>query len=74
MLQWGIDSGSFTQTLYDRVGRRHSLLATKGDNRPSAAPLKKGRADLRDHRGRAIAGRRLNLAFIGGFDLEIVGL
>jgi phage terminase large subunit GpA-like protein len=50
---------------------RHALLATKGDNRPSATPLKKGRADLRDHRGRSIAGRRLNLAFIGNFDLKL---
>jgi len=71
VMQWGIDTGAFTQALYDRVGVRHALLATKGDNRPSAAPLKKGRADLRDHRGRAIAGRRLNLAFIGNFDLKL---
>ena len=56
VLQWGIDTGAFTQALYDRVGGRHALLATKGDNRPSAAPLKKGRADLRDHRGRADRG------------------
>ena len=71
VLHWGIDTGAFTQALYDRVGGRHALLATKGDNRPSAAPLKKGRADLRDHRGRPIAGRRLNLAFIGNFDLKL---
>ena len=71
VLHWGIDTGAFSQALYDRVGRRHTLLATKGDNRPSAAPLKKGRADLRDHRGRSIAGRRLNLAFIGNFDLKL---
>jgi phage terminase large subunit GpA-like protein len=70
-LQWGIDTGAFTQALYDRVGRRHTLLATKGDNRPSAAPLKKGRADLRSHSGRPIAGRRLNLAFICNFDLKL---
>jgi phage terminase large subunit GpA-like protein len=71
VMSWGVDTGAFSQALYDRVGRRHGLLATKGDNRPSAAPLKKGRADLRDHRGRAIAGRRLNLAFIGNFDLKL---
>jgi len=71
VMSWGIDTGAFTQVLYDRVGGRHALLATKGDNRPSATPLKKGRADLRDHRGRAIAGRRLNLAFIGNFDLKL---
>jgi phage terminase large subunit GpA-like protein len=71
VMQWGIDTGAFTQALYDRVGVRHALLATKGDNRPSATPLKKGRADLRDHRGRSIAGRRLNLAFIGNFDLKL---
>jgi phage terminase large subunit GpA-like protein len=50
VISWGIDSGAFTQVLYDRVGRRHALLATKGDNRPSAAPLKKTRADLRSQR------------------------
>jgi phage terminase large subunit GpA-like protein len=71
VLHWGIDTGAFTQALYDRVGVRHGLLATKGENRPSATPLKKGRADLRDHRGRSIAGRRLNLAFIGNFDLKL---
>jgi phage terminase large subunit GpA-like protein len=71
VMSWGIDTGAFTQALYDRVGRRHGLLATKGDNRPSAAPLKKGRADLRSHSGRPIAGRRLNLAFIGNFDLKL---
>jgi phage terminase large subunit GpA-like protein len=71
VLHWGIDSGSFSQAIYDRVARRHTLLATKGDNRPSAAPLKKTRADLRDHRGRAIAGRRLNLALVGGFDIKL---
>jgi phage terminase large subunit GpA-like protein len=71
VLHWGIDTGAFTQALYDRVGGRHSLLATKGDNRPSAIPLKKGRVDLRDHSGRKIAGRRLNLAFIGNFDLKL---
>lgn len=69
--RWGIDTGAFTQALYDRVGRRHTLLATKGDNRPSAAPLKKGRADLRSHSGKPIAGKRLNLAFIGNFDLKL---
>lgn len=71
VLQWGIDTGAFTQALYDRVSGRAMLLATKGDNRPSAAPLKKGKADLRDHRGLAITGRRLNLAHIGGFDLKM---
>jgi phage terminase large subunit GpA-like protein len=72
VMSWGIDTGAFTQVLYDRVGGRHALLATKGDNRPSAAPFKKGRADLRDPRsGRPIAGRRLNLAFIGNFDLKL---
>jgi phage terminase large subunit GpA-like protein len=71
VMQWGIDTGAFTQALYDRVGRRHTLLATKGDNRPSAAPLKKGRADLRSHSGRPIAGKRLNLAFVGNFDLKL---
>jgi Phage terminase large subunit (GpA) len=71
VMSWGIDTGAFTQALYDHVGVRHALLATKGDNRPSATPLKKGRADLRDHRGRSIAGRRLNLAFIGNFDLKL---
>jgi phage terminase large subunit GpA-like protein len=53
------------------VGVRAGLLATKGDNSPSAAPLKKGRADLRSHSGRPIIGRRLNLAFIGNFDLKL---
>ena len=71
VLEWGIDTGAFTQILYDRVSGRHALLATKGDNRPRAAPLKKGRADLRSHSGRPIAGRRFNLAFIGGFDLKL---
>ena len=72
VMHWGIDTGAFTQILYDRVSGRHALLATKGDNRPSATPLKKGRADLRDPRsGRPIAGRRLNLAFIGNFDLKL---
>jgi phage terminase large subunit GpA-like protein len=71
VISWGIDSGAFTQVLYDRVGRRHALLATKGDNRPSAAPLKKTRADLRSHSGRPIAGKRLNLGLIGNFDLKL---
>jgi phage terminase large subunit GpA-like protein len=71
VLHWGIDTGAFTQALYDRVGGRHALLACKGENRPSAAPLKKGRADLRNHAGRPIAGKRLNLAFIGNFDLKL---
>jgi phage terminase large subunit GpA-like protein len=71
VMHWGCDTGSFSQALYDRLSVRHALLATKGDNRPSAAPLKKTRADLRDHRGRAIAGRRINLALIGGFDIKL---
>jgi phage terminase large subunit GpA-like protein len=71
VMHWGIDTGAFTQALYYRVSGRHTLLATKGDNRPSAPPLKKGRADLRGHNGRPIAGRRINLAFIGNFDLKL---
>jgi phage terminase large subunit GpA-like protein len=71
VMHWGIDTGAFTQALYDRVSGRHALLATKGDNRPSATPLKKGRADLHDYRGRPIRGRRLNLAFIGAFDIKL---
>ena len=71
VIQWGIDTGAFTQALYDRVGRRHSLHATKGDNKPRAAPFKRTRQDLRDERGRTIAGRRLNVGFIGTFDLKI---
>ena len=70
-LQWGIDTGAFTQILYDRVGRRHALHATKGDNKPRAAPFKRTRQDLRDEKGRAISGRRLDVAFIGTFDLKI---
>ena len=72
VMQWGIDTGAFTQTLYDRVSGRHALLATKGDNRPNAAPYKKSRADLRDPRsGRPIVGRQIDLALIGGFDLKL---
>ena len=71
VMSWGIDTGAFTQILYDRVAGRHALNATKGDNRPAAAPLKKTRADLRDSRGRAIAGRRLDLSLIGNFDLKL---
>ena len=38
VLQWGIDTGAFTQVLYDRVSRRDALHATKGDNkRPRGA-------------------------------------
>lgn len=70
VLQWGIDTGAFTQALYDRVAGRGLLLATKGDNRPAAAPLKKTRADLRDAQGRPIRGRRIDLALIGNFDLK----
>ena len=70
-LQWGIDTGSSTQALYDRVGRRHALHATKGDNKPRATPFRRTRQDLRDEKGRAIAGRRLNVGFIGTFDLKI---
>jgi phage terminase large subunit GpA-like protein len=71
VLQWGIDTGAFTQALYDRVSRRYALHATKGDNKPRAAPFKRTRQDLRDERGRTIAGRRLNVGFIGTFDLKI---
>jgi phage terminase large subunit GpA-like protein len=71
VLQWGIDTGAFTQALYDRVGMRHALHATKGDNKPRAAPFKRTRQDLRDEKGRSIAGRRLNVGFIGTFDLKI---
>jgi phage terminase large subunit GpA-like protein len=38
---------------------------------PRAAPFKRTRQDLRDERGRTIAGRRLNVGFIGTFDLKI---
>jgi phage terminase large subunit GpA-like protein len=72
VLSWGIDTGAFTQALYDRVSGRPLLQATKGDNKPSAAPFKRGKADLRDARsGRPIAGRRIDLAFIGNFDLKL---
>jgi phage terminase large subunit GpA-like protein len=50
---------------------RHALHATKGDNKPRAAPFKRTRQDLRDEKGRSIAGRRLNVGFIGTFDLKI---
>lgn len=71
VMTWGIDTGAFTQALYDRVSGRRSLLATKADNRPGAAPFKKTRADLRDGKGKVIAGRRIDLALIGQFDLKI---
>jgi phage terminase large subunit GpA-like protein len=70
VLRWGIDTGAFTQTLYDRVSGRHLLLATKGDNRPRSIPFRLTRADLRDAQGRPIAGRRINLGLIGNFDLK----
>lgn len=71
VMQWGVDTGAFTQALYDRVSGRHALLATKGDNSQRAAPFKKTRADLRGPNGRPIAGRRINVAFIGQFDLKM---
>lgn len=71
VMSWGIDTGFATQTLYDKIAGRHLLQATKGDNRPRAAPFKRSRADLRDERGRPIAGRRINLAMIGNFDLKM---
>lgn len=71
VLQWGIDTGAFSQALYDRVSGRHALLATKGDNRPRSAPIKKTRADLRGSDGRPIAGRRIDLGLIGNFDLKM---
>ena len=71
VLSWGIDTGAYTQALYDRVSGRWRLQATKADNRPRAAPFKKPRADLRDAQGRAIAGRRIDLALIGQYDLKL---
>ncbi|TWD54534.1 phage terminase large subunit GpA-like protein [Agrobacterium vitis] len=68
--QWGMDTGAYTQTLYDRVSRRSQLLACKGEKNKQAAPLKLTRADLKDERGNVIAGRRINLALIGNFDLK----
>lgn len=70
VMAWGIDTGAFTQALYDRVAGRHRLQATKGENRPRAVPFKLTRADLRDARGKPIAGRRIDLGFIGNFDLK----
>ena len=71
VLQWGIDTGAFTQALYDKVSGRHALLATKGDNRARALPLVKRRADLKGPNNQVIAGRRIDLAFIGNFDLKM---
>jgi len=71
VMRWGMDTGAFTQTLYDRVSGRMALQATKADNRPRAAPLKMTRADLRNEHGQVIAGRRIDLALIGQFDLKI---
>jgi phage terminase large subunit GpA-like protein len=71
VMQWGIDTGAFTQALYDKVSKRHALLATKGDNKPRSAPFKKTRADLRGPDGRPIAGRRIDLGLIGNFDLKV---
>ena len=70
-MQWGCDTGAFTQALYDRVSGRYALIATKGDNRPHAIPFVKRRADLRDQKGRPIAGRRLDLGHVGAFDLKL---
>lgn len=69
--QWGIDTGAYTQTLYDRVSRRATLVACKGDNKPRSAPFRLSRADLRDERGNIIAGRRLDLVLIGNFELKM---
>jgi phage terminase large subunit GpA-like protein len=72
VFQWGIDTGAFTQALYDRVTGRYALQATKGDNRPRSVPFVTRRQDLRDARsGRTIAGRRIDLGFIGAFDLKL---
>ncbi|MGH6845945.1 MAG: terminase gpA endonuclease subunit [Methylocella sp.] len=70
-MSWGIDCGYSAQALYDRVSGRRALHACKGDNRPRAAPLKRTRADLRDARGRPIAGRRIDLSILGIFDLKL---
>lgn len=69
--RWGIDTGAYTQVLYDRVSRRFGLLACKGENKPRAAPFKMSRVALRDERGNEIAGRRIDLAHIGNFELKI---
>lgn len=71
VMRWGIDTGTFTQTLYDRVAGRGLLLATKSDNRPRATPFKMSRADLRDSQGNTIAGRRIDLGHVGQFDLKL---
>lgn len=71
VLAWGIDTGFATQALYDRVSGRAELHATKGDNRPRAAPFKRTRADLRDARGHPISGRRITVALLGNFDLKM---
>jgi phage terminase large subunit GpA-like protein len=70
VLQWGMDTGAYTQALYDKLSKRAAILATKGDNRPNAAPFKKTRADLRGPDGRAIAGRRIDLGWVGAYDLK----
>lgn len=71
VMSWGIDTGAYTQALYDKVSKRHALQATKGDNKPAAAPFKLTRADLRDAHNRPIAGRKINLGWIGNFDLKM---
>ena len=71
VIRWGIDTGAFTQALYDRVSRRHALLATKGDNKPERRPVQEGSRRICETSGAPIAGRRLNFAFIGNFDLKI---
>ncbi|TBW33365.1 terminase [Siculibacillus lacustris] len=71
VMAWGIDTGAFTQALYDKVSKRHGLQATKSDNRPSAAPYKLTRADLRDVHGRPIAGRRIDLGLVGAWGLKV---
>lgn len=71
VMRWAIDTGTFTQTLYDRVSHRRQLLATKSDNRPKAAPFKMSRADLRDSRGNIISGRQIDLGHVGQFDLKL---
>ncbi len=70
VIQWGIDTGTYTQALYDRVSRRPKLLATKGSNKLDAVPFTLSRADLRDHHGNPIAGRQINLGHIGNHDLK----
>jgi phage terminase large subunit GpA-like protein len=69
-IAWGIDTGNETQILYDKVSGRGWLTATKGESRVKAPPLRFTEVSLRDRLGRPIAGRRLRLGFIGGFDLK----